>query len=174
MTATLPYSGESFGVPPNLLILGTMNTADRSIALLDLALRRRFTFIELMPEPDRLGAVEDIPLDRLLQRLNSRLCRLIDRDHQIGHSYFMNVRTLEELHFVWYHRIVPLLQEYFYNDGERLRELLGSEFVGTAQDGANDDSGWEVGDTYNGELAEIRQLSVGEFGLALKTFVGNS
>ncbi len=86
-------------------------------------------------------------------------------DHQIGHSYFMNVRTLEELHFVWYHRIVPLLQEYFYNDGERLRELLDSEFVGTAQD--NDDGySWEVGDTYNGELAEIRQLSVGEFGLA--------
>jgi len=172
LTATLPYSGESFGVPPNLLILGTMNTADRSIALLDLALRRRFTFIEQMPEPGQLGVVEDIPLAQLLQRLNSRLCRLIDRDHQIGHSYFMGVHTLEDLHFVWFHRIVPLLQEYFYNDGRRLSELLGSEFVTLSQDGAKDDPGWEGGDSYNGEVAEIRHLSVDEFRLAAKTLAG--
>ena len=91
-------------------------------------------------------------------------------DHQIGHSYFMNVRAGGVA--VWYHRIVPLLQVLLQRRGATA-ELLGSEFVGTAQD-AGIDSGWEVGDAYNGELAEIRQLSVGEFGLALKTFVGNS
>lgn len=125
---TLPYSGKQFGVPPNLYILGTMNTADRSIALLDLALRRRFTFVESMPDPTLLGPIAGVDLGALLSRLNARIVALLDRDHQIGHSYLMGVTDDRSLHSAWYHRIVPLLQEYFYNDGERLKAVLGRAF----------------------------------------------
>jgi 5-methylcytosine-specific restriction protein B len=126
---TLPYSGEEFGVPPNLLIVGTMNTADRSIALLDVALRRRFTFMELMPQPELLKEVAGVPLDKLLTALNQKLEAQLDRDHQIGHSYFMGLQSLEDLRFAWEHKIVPLLQEYFYGDGEKLQFVLGKELV---------------------------------------------
>lgn len=127
---TLPYSGEQFGIPENLTILGTMNTADRSIALLDIALRRRFTFIGIMPNPQQLTTdVQGVMLEQLLESLNKRITFLLDQEHQIGHSYFMHVKNLADLRFVWKHRIVPLLQEYFYNDGERLQLILGSKFV---------------------------------------------
>jgi len=125
----LPYSQDSFGVPPNLYIIGTMNTADRSIALLDLALRRRFTFVELMPDPSLLKTVAGINLGGLLAQINQRIIALLDRDHQVGHSYLMGVTNAGDLEFVWYHRIVPLLQEYFYNDGEKLRAVIGDDFV---------------------------------------------
>jgi hypothetical protein len=129
LPARLPYSKDELHVPPNLFVLGTMNTADRSIALLDLALRRRFTFVEFMPDPALLGTVEGIDLTLLLDRLNQRVAALVDRDHQIGHSYFLALDRVADLRFIWYHRVVPLLQEYFYNDGERLRAVLGSSFV---------------------------------------------
>ena len=126
---TLPYSGEEFGVPANLLIIGTMNTADRSIALLDVALRRRFTFVELMPQPELLGEVAVVPLGKLLTALNRQLEAYLDRDHQIGHSYFMGLKDVADLRFAWEHKVVPLLQEYFYGDGEKLRNVLGDAFV---------------------------------------------
>lgn len=131
----LPYSQQEFGVPSNLYILGTMNTADRSIALLDIALRRRFTFVEIMPQPELVpeeldcGALGKVPLRKVFERLNERIAALLDRDHQIGHSYFMNVTDLDGLRFVWHHKVIPLLQEYFYNDGETLRAVLGKAFV---------------------------------------------
>jgi 5-methylcytosine-specific restriction protein B len=128
---TLPYSGEEFGVPANLLIIGTMNTADRSIALLDVALRRRFTFVELMPQPELLGEVAGVPLGKLLTALNRKLEAYLDRDHQIGHSYLMNLATVADLRFAWEHKIVPLLQEYFYGDGEKLLAVLGPKIVQT-------------------------------------------
>ena len=127
---TLPYSGERFGVPPNLNILGTMNTADRSIALLDLALRRRFTFVEMPPDPMLLSAdVAGINLQTLLTHINQRIAALLDTDHRIGHSYLMDVKNEEDLHFAWYHRVMPLLSEYFHRDGERLQAVLGEALV---------------------------------------------
>jgi DNA polymerase III delta prime subunit len=147
MTVRLPYSQHTFSVPGNLYLIGTMNTADRSIALLDVALRRRFDFIEKMPqvdvirdslssmaeedaEQDDTGAVELSPeqvelICEMFQSLNRRITVLMDRDHQIGHSYFLGVRSMTDLHNVLYHRVFPLLQEYFYNDRERLTKLLG-------------------------------------------------
>lgn len=131
VTVTLPSSGERFGVPPNLYILGTMNTADRSIALLDLALRRRFTFIEMKPDASAIKnpLVEGVDLGALLTRINERILLLLDQDHLIGHSYFLNVKDADDLRFRWYKRVVPLLQEYFYNDHERLQAVIGDKFV---------------------------------------------
>ncbi|MCY7331195.1 MAG: AAA family ATPase [Pseudanabaena sp. CAN_BIN31] len=131
LKVTLPYSQEEFGVPKNLYILGTMNTSDRSIALLDIALRRRFTFIELKPDPKLLenSIIEGLNLSELLTQLNKRITLLIGRDYQIGHSYFMKIDNLEALRFTWYHRIIPLLQEYFYHDSRRLKAVIGNAFM---------------------------------------------
>ena len=132
LIVTLPYSGEHFAVPPNLYIIGTMNTADRSIALLDVALRRRFAFIEVEPDPETLknkNNIEEINLEELLKKLNVKIEAIKNRDHRIGHSYFIEVKDLEKLHFVWYYEIVPLLMEYFYNDWEALAWLLGDKFI---------------------------------------------
>ena len=130
VSVVLPYSKETFAVPENLYILGTMNTSDRSIALLDIALRRRFTFFEMMPEPNLLTEVIDgLALNSLLKGLNDRISVVLDRDHQIGHSYFMGVMDTDHLRFVWYNRVLPLLQEYFYNDYRRLRAVIGAGFV---------------------------------------------
>ena len=127
----LPYSQTEFSVPPNLYILGTMNTADRSIAMLDTALRRRFDFIEMMPEPTLLGNCEGVDLCELLTALNERIEYYYDREHAIGHAYFMNsdgcIRTLTELREVFSTKIIPLLQEYFFDDYERIRLILNDE-----------------------------------------------
>ena len=166
----LPYSQKRFGVPPNLYIVGTMNTADRSIALLDLALRRRFTFIEVMPDPLLLPTIEDLDLDldRLLINLNQRITALIDRDHQIGHSYFLGVNDVAYLHFVWFQRIVPLLQEYFYNDGERLHAVLGPDFVRQVE--VNSATQQALDQVYDVETAryEIARLEGEDFIAALR------
>ena len=120
----LPYSKESFTIPKNLYIIGTMNTADRSIALLDIALRRRFNFIEIMPQYDILKDVADIKIDLLLSTLNERIEFLLDREHTIGHSYFFNINTFEDLVNVFKNYIIPLLQEYFYEDFEKIKSIF--------------------------------------------------
>lgn len=117
----LPYSGSWFGVPPNLYILGTMNTADKSIALVDVALRRRFKFVELMPDYNLINE----PYRGILREMNRRICLRKDRDHQIGHSYLMGVTDDADFNRVFEDKIFPLLQEYFFNDWEGIRFVLG-------------------------------------------------
>jgi MoxR-like ATPase len=136
LNVTLPYSKDAFSVPGNLYLIGTMNTADRSIALLDVALRRRFAFVEILPRLDLLkdALVESegpsVHLDALLRNLNTAISRHIDRDHQIGHSYLLKVKMAEEeqrlevLDYVWNNQIIPLLEEYFYSQQDKLKEVL--------------------------------------------------
>lgn len=130
----LPYSGRHFGVPPNLHLIGTMNTADRSIEALDTALRRRFELRELPPDPGVLSVVLEGPIDvrRILTTMNARIERLRDRDHRIGHAYFMplaDTPTLDELKRIFECKIIPLLQEYFFGDWGKIGLVLGNEFV---------------------------------------------
>ena len=143
MTVALPYSSnskdedDSFGVPNNLYIIGTMNTADRSIALLDTALRRRFDFIEMMPQPDHdliWDNVEGVNCQTLLAMMNKRITALLDREHQIGHSYLMEVDSMEKLANVFQNKIIPLLQEYFYDDWAKIDLALNkNKFVTTTK-----------------------------------------
>ncbi|MCA6063786.1 McrB family protein [Thalassolituus marinus] len=138
MEITLPYSGERFGVPKNLDIYATMNTADRSIALMDAALRRRFRFIELMPEPKQItgnqgdGYIPDgegglLSLRDLLNAINLRLRYLLHRDQTFGHAYFMEVKDIDSLRHAMVYDIIPMLAEYFYDDWQQIRRVLADD-----------------------------------------------
>ena len=130
---TLPYSGEPFTVPDNIFIIGTMNTADRSIQLLDTALRRRFDFIEMMPDTPHKKIernIDGVDCGTMLAVMNERITALRDREHQIGHTYLFGVATMDGLADAFRNRIFPLLQEYFFDDWAKIREVLGgNDFV---------------------------------------------
>jgi hypothetical protein len=143
----LPYSQEPFGLPPNLHFVGTMNTADRSIALMDVALRRRFVFREMMPDPGVVrrvltarGVSEDLVslVPHLLEVLNSRIRFLYDRDHQLGHSFFLDVGSFDDLRRVMLDRVIPTLQEYFYGAWDKLCTVLGCPYDENATPVRND------------------------------------
>ncbi|MCK5906925.1 MAG: hypothetical protein KAG37_05000, partial [Flavobacteriales bacterium] len=139
LEVTLPYSKEIFSVPNNLDIIGTMNTADRSVEALDSALRRRFTFEEMPPKPEVLKKEHKtngdilingttISLIDILEIINERIEILLDRDHLIGHSFFMKVNDKETLKNTFAKNIIPLLQEHFYGDYGKISLVLGEEF----------------------------------------------
>lgn len=141
LEAVLPYSKDRFSIPGNVYLIGTMNTADRSLAGLDIALRRRFSFVEMPPEPGKLAGVKvaGIDLAAMLEIMNRRIEVLLDRDHTLGHAYFMSLRNgdeLEQLAAVFRGQILPLLQEYFFEDWQRIawilndhRKPVGARFV---------------------------------------------
>ncbi|NLO77977.1 MAG: AAA domain-containing protein [Methanomicrobiales archaeon] len=152
LKTTLPYSKKRFGIPPNLFIIGTMNTADKSISLVDIALRRRFGFLEMMPDSDVLRTLlnnDDPEVEEIfeiaiavLEEINEAILEEYDRDHQIGHSYFVKLAdektpedACESLRFVWYYEVLPLLQEYFYDSPKKLAKVIGKDFVTLHSDG---------------------------------------
>ncbi|WP_429110868.1 McrB family protein [Aeromonas veronii] len=143
MTIQLAYSGKPFSVPSNVDIIGTMNTADRSLALMDTALRRRFDFIEMMPDSTLfvghdvidIGSGNTLNLGKLLDRLNQRIEVLYDREHTLGHAFFYpayqavkngdHAGALLALKEAFQTKVIPLLQEYFYEDWQKIRLVLG-------------------------------------------------
>jgi 5-methylcytosine-specific restriction protein B len=135
LTVRLPQSGDDFCVPPNVTVIGTMNTADRSIQLLDTALRRRFAFVELMPDAEVLSGTTagSLELDMFLDSLNSRIRDMVGRERQVGHALFFAdsrpVDSAEEFAGVFRHELLPLLQEYLYEDYTALSELLGDKVI---------------------------------------------
>ena len=182
MTVRLPYSQKLFGVPKNVYIIGTMNTADRSIATIDTALRRRFLFREMLPAPKVLAdiSVEDLSISELLARLNKRITVLYDREHTIGHAYFMPLKaspTVETLAEIFTNNIIPLLQEYFYEDYEKIRLVLGdnkksnpeeqfivakennyAELFGDADVGLDDGYSYEINHAAFGNIEAYRSI----------------
>ena len=184
LEVTLPYSKEKFGVPPNLHIIGTMNTADRSVEALDAALRRRFNFEEMLPRPfliategklkEEKGILGTIDLPLLLNTINKRIEKLLDKDHQIGHSYFMSVAKLSELKEAFQNKILPLLQEYFFGDYGKIGLVVGTGFfksVETVQENFfaefNDYDSSEFSERTIYKIRDISKMTEDDFKTAL-------
>lgn len=128
VSITLPYSQEKLLVPDNLYIIGTMNTTDKSISLLDVALRRRFKFIAVEPDYEILVDIDNLKLSNMLQAINKRLAVLKGEDFQIGHSYFLGANSIEDLQSIFEYKIIPLLKEYFHSDWESICAILNQDY----------------------------------------------
>jgi hypothetical protein len=174
LEVTLPYSKESFKVPKNVYLIGTMNTADRSIEALDTALRRRFSFKEFAPKPELIkneglsgalkGIVNGIDLALLLDTINTRIEKLIDKDHKIGHSYLLKVNSEETLKSSFRNEIIPLLEEYFFGDYGKIGLVLGSTFV----EKVNHDFNFAAFDEYDSDIqSDLKEKKV--FRIAAET-----
>lgn len=156
IAVTLPYSNEKFSVPSNLYIIGTMNTADRSVEALDTALRRRFSFREMQPEPEllrdhKLAPYQEVDLSRMLTIINKRIEILIEKDHQIGHSYFIGVQSLNDLKLVFKDKIIPLLEEYFFGDYGKIGLVIGGGFIYQKKNEAPFPTNFDYGDHFYNE-----------------------
>lgn len=142
-SVTLPYSKKLFDVPSNLYVIGTMNTADRSVEALDIALRRRFNFVPTYPEPLKISQPDefDVKLNEMLRVINDRIEYLLDKDHTIGHSYFMDITKSEnpelELKKIFANEVLPLLEEYFYGQPDKIGLVLGEDFVKVKSDASH-------------------------------------
>ncbi len=171
ISAILPYSGEPFSVPPNVYILGTMNTADRSIALMDTALRRRFQFVEMLPDTKVLidtGAdkVGDIDVVRMLDTINERITYLYDREHTIGHAFFTKLGKtpdLETLGLIFRESVIPLLQEYFYEDYKKIQLVLGDNAKDNAEYKFILDEDLKVKDVFKGDPSDSMDMPEKKF-----------
>jgi len=177
---TLPYSKEKFGVPSNLFIIGTMNTADRSVEALDTALRRRFSFVEMPPLYDRdelEGEWFGVALSDLLRTINNRLEKLLSKDHLIGHSYFLAIDSTDNLKAAFQNKLIPLLQEYFYGDFGKIGLVLGEGFLEKSDESSTDQNlfaefaNYEVTDLLERpiyRLKDVSMMSDSEFETALQ------
>lgn len=159
----LPYSGDRFSVPSNLYIIGTMNTADRSLAVVDTALRRRFDFVEKMPDPSllRRKEIDGVDLVRLLEVINLRIEYLYDREHMIGHAFFMALTddsTLADVARIFKNNVLPLLEEYFFEDWEKISMILGNSGIYELRSAAN--LGFvHAGKTYRRNLERLQHVA---------------
>jgi 5-methylcytosine-specific restriction protein B len=135
----LPYSKKQFSVPSNIYIIGTMNTADRSVEALDTALRRRFSFIEMMPNEKLIepNDVDGIDLQKLLLKINDRLEVMLSKEHTIGHTYLLGIENVAGLKHAFNNKIIPLLKEYFYGDFGKISMVIGTDFVNQTKNGGN-------------------------------------
>ena len=188
ITLCLPYSKKEFGVPPNLYIIGTMNTADRSVEALDAALRRRFSFEEMLPNVSLIategklkninGVLDKIDLPIVLKTINKRIEKLLDKDHQIGHSYFMSVTDIDTLKAAFQNKIIPLLQEYFFGDYGKIGLVLGNGFFETLE--KNEDNIFADFDDYDAsefserpiyKIQDILNMTEVNFNLAINNLL---
>jgi hypothetical protein len=174
--ALLPYSGDPFSIPKNVYILGTMNTADRSIALMDTALRRRFSFIEMMPETDILrsiGAdkVGDLNVADMLDKMNERISFLYDREHTIGHAFFTELKddpSIVRLQRIFEKSVIPLLQEYFYEDYQKIQMVLGDDGKGNPDLKFIKDEKVVAKDIFKGNIEDVVDLPEKKFSINKK------
>ncbi|WP_051197429.1 McrB family protein [Butyrivibrio sp. MB2005] len=169
MEAILPYSKTPFSVPDNVYILGTMNTADRSIALMDTALRRRFDFVEKMPDPGLLRGITvsdgntSVNVEELLRVINQRIEYLFDREHTIGHAFFMKLRdnpSLKTLSDIFKNNVIPLLQEYFYEDYEKIQLVLGDNGKSSSEYAFVKEEDYDLRKVFKGNPTSIDTLDI--------------
>jgi len=176
MSTILPYSGNLFSVPSNVYILGTMNTADRSIALMDTALRRRFQFVEMMPDTDILKnvTVEGVEIAPILKKINERITFLYDREHTIGHAFFIkligspNINTLGS---IFEKSIIPLLQEYFYEDYQKIQLVLGDNHKVDVSTKFIKDEEVKVAEIFKGKATDVIDLPEKKYTINKEAFL---